>query len=64
MWNEWLTVEPELDALFDTIPIFLPLALMEQFLICPINPLESSNLLGCPDCLISLLILNTLMYED
>ena len=50
MWNEWFADE---DYLFETIPIFLPLAFAEQALIIPINPFESSNLLEFPICLIS-----------
>jgi hypothetical protein len=46
IWKIWLTVEPEFDALLETIPIFLPFALIEQLLMCPISPFESSNLLG------------------
>lgn len=49
MWNEWLADE---DYLFETIPIFFPFALAEQALMIPIKPLESSNLLEFPICLI------------
>jgi hypothetical protein len=44
--------EPELLYLFEIIPIFLPVIFIEQLLIFPMSPLESSNLRELPTCLI------------
>lgn len=64
IWKEWLTEDPEVAALFETIPTFFPLELIEQDLIWPINPLESSNRRDWLNCLTYEPIEKTRMYED